>query len=132
MSYYSFFASSLCDELVYPKTMMGQKAGKWFPRTNDQAFPDLPTSSNEDDEDGEDIAHPIFEQLKNGKKIVNVRICNIWRDDHEMCFNTICTLDDGTKYGVSCWWIALESLVEFFDSAQNAETMMDYIIGNTD
>lgn len=126
MSYNNFFASSLCDDLVYPKTMIGFKEGESFPQPNDRAFPEMPAAGNDDD-NGEN-PHPIVDQLKNGKKITHVRICGIWEDDHEMCFNTICTLDDGTKYGVSCWWIASECLVEFFDSAQNAETMMNYII----
>lgn len=125
MSYYKF--SALPEEyadLTYPKTWYGDG---WFPMKEDKLFPaDLSLVNDEDDEDDE-VAHPIIAKIEEGHKITHVRVCDMWRDDHETCFNVVLTLDNGEKYGLSCWWIASECLVEFFDSAVNCDTLTNYL-----
>lgn len=60
---------------------------------------------NTEDEEGNEIVHPIVDAIKKGGKIERVDVIGDWSDDHCPCVDVECVVD-GKLYGFSAWWLS--------------------------
>ena len=90
------------EELTYPTAPICSSSSV----EKREGFNTLPMLIDEDD-DGNELLHPLIDLLEMGKKIEAVSVEQQWTDDRCVCCNVIVTVE-GKKYGFAAWWLSPE------------------------
>lgn len=83
---------------------------------------------HDEDEDGNEVLHPIVQSIKDGNKIASVAIDSFFEDDHCPCVDATITMVNGEEYQVGLWWLYTEALRPIFGASYGSPQAIDDLV----